>query len=135
MGAFIKQLGSRVSEIEVSMKPISPGCSVHLTLVHTLLWEAEFIPRGSLKKIEECTLRYFVPIIISSPSSDELVSEMRSQSFKMQGPDLEFMNRPFIELCIVGMHRSDRRRSISADIPIIGFDRRSQNGQTKRPIR
>ncbi|TNN50876.1 hypothetical protein EYF80_038900 [Liparis tanakae] len=28
------------------------------------------------------------------------------------------------------MHRSDRRRSISADIPIIGFDRRSQNGRS-----
>jgi len=33
------------------------------------------------------------------------------------------------------MHRSDRRRSISADIPIIGFDRRSQMAFSQRPIR
>jgi len=31
---------------------------------------------------------------------------------------------------MVGMYRSVRRRSISADIPIIGFDRRSQNGRS-----
>jgi len=77
------------------------------------------------------------------PAEDLITAKDRGYTHLMKNETrfiVRQLNRSDFKCCLVitslksfyelGMHRSDRRRSISADIPIIGFDRRSQNGRS-----